>query len=54
MEQALCPDSPLFAGVTAAELPDYVERLVRRWIADRDGAESFTRWLRRAEEAQLR
>jgi sulfite reductase (ferredoxin) len=40
--------------VPAADLPDYVERLVRRWLAARVGDESFTSWLRRAEEAQLR
>jgi len=39
--------------VTAAELPDYVERVVRRWLAARDEGESFARWVLRAGDAEL-
>lgn len=39
--------------VTADELPDYVERLVRNFVADRADGESFAEWAARAEEAEL-
>jgi sulfite reductase (ferredoxin) len=39
--------------VTAEELPDYVERLVRRYDADKDGDETFASWAHRAEEEAL-
>ncbi|AOS65070.1 nitrite/sulfite reductase [Actinoalloteichus hymeniacidonis] len=40
--------------VTSAELPDYVERLVRRYLAGRTDGERFAQWVVRAEEAELR
>ncbi|MEJ5913041.1 nitrite/sulfite reductase [Pseudokineococcus sp. 1T1Z-3] len=40
--------------VTADDLVDYVERVVRRYAADRDGAESFGVWAHRVEEDALR
>ena len=40
---------------TAAQLPDYVERLTRRYLADRSTeAETFTDWVARASEEDLR
>ncbi|WP_055481196.1 nitrite/sulfite reductase [Sphaerimonospora mesophila] len=39
---------------TAAELPDYVERVVRNFEKQRDEGESFSEWVRRADEADLR
>jgi sulfite reductase (ferredoxin) len=38
---------------TAAELPDYVERVLRRFTAGRDPDESFATWVARASEADL-
>jgi sulfite reductase (ferredoxin) len=38
---------------TSAALPDYVERVVRRWLAQRDGDEAFATWVARADEADL-
>ncbi|GGP42330.1 nitrite/sulfite reductase [Saccharothrix coeruleofusca] len=40
--------------VTAAELPDYVERVVRNFLAQREPDERFARWVARAEEGALR
>jgi len=40
--------------VAADELPDYVERVTRRYLADRDGEETFATWAHRAEEEALR
>ncbi len=40
--------------VTADELPDLVERLVRRFLAQREGAETFSAWVRRVDEDELR
>jgi sulfite reductase (ferredoxin) len=40
--------------VTAADLPDYVERLTRAFVAGREPGESFAAWSHRAEEAVLR
>ena len=39
--------------VTAADLPDYVERVVRRYAAGRDPGEAFAAWAHRAEEEDL-
>jgi sulfite reductase (ferredoxin) len=39
--------------VTADELPDYVERLLRSYQGDRADGEQFTQWLRRADEGLL-
>ena len=39
--------------VSAAELPDYVERVVARFTEQRDEAESFSSWARRADEEAL-
>jgi sulfite reductase (ferredoxin) len=41
--------------VTAEELPDYVERLGRRYLEQRTGSdESFASWARRVDEEALR
>jgi sulfite reductase (ferredoxin) len=40
--------------VTAQQLLDYVERLVRRFVAERDPGERFAQWAARADEAALR
>jgi sulfite reductase (ferredoxin) len=40
--------------VTADELPDYVERVVRRFVDDRLPAERFAQWVARADEGALR
>jgi sulfite reductase (ferredoxin) len=37
--------------VTAAELPDYVERVLRNFLSDREDGERFATWVRRADEA---
>ncbi|WP_116951435.1 nitrite/sulfite reductase [Jiangella endophytica] len=39
--------------VTAAELPEYVERVVRRFIDDRTDGERFAQWVARADEEAL-
>jgi sulfite reductase (ferredoxin) len=39
--------------VTADELPDYVERVVRRYDTQRAADESFAEWVHRAEEGDL-
>ncbi len=39
--------------VTAAELPDYVERIVRRYIDAREPGERFAQWATRAAEEAL-
>lgn len=39
--------------VTSAELPDYVERVVGRYVEQRDDDESFAQWARRADEEAL-
>jgi sulfite reductase (ferredoxin) len=39
--------------VTADELPDYVERVLRRYAADRAAGESFAAWARRAPDEAL-
>jgi sulfite reductase (ferredoxin) len=38
---------------TSADLPDYVERVVRRWLDRRTDGESFAAWVGRAAEADL-
>jgi sulfite reductase (ferredoxin) len=39
--------------VTAADLPDFVERILRSYQANRDEGESFASWSRRADESVL-
>ncbi|MCP3784412.1 nitrite/sulfite reductase [Micromonospora sp. A3M-1-15] len=39
---------------TAEELPEYVERLARRYLAGRTGGESFANWVIRVDEEELR
>lgn len=39
--------------VTADDLPEYVERLVRRFVADRHLSETFAEWTHRADEGAL-
>ena len=39
--------------VTAAELPDYVERVVRRYAASRTSGETFATWAHRADDEEL-
>ncbi|PRX92365.1 nitrite/sulfite reductase [Allonocardiopsis opalescens] len=38
---------------TAQELPDYVERVLRRYLDGREGEETFASWVRRAPDAEL-
>jgi sulfite reductase (ferredoxin) len=40
--------------VTSADLAEYVERLVRRFLADRATEETFAEWAHRADEGALR
>ncbi|MGV9582855.1 nitrite/sulfite reductase [Nocardia farcinica] len=40
--------------VTSAELGDYIERVVRNFVKNRDGGERFAQWTVRADEADLR
>jgi sulfite reductase (ferredoxin) len=40
--------------VTSAELGEYVERVVRRFVAQRADGERFAQWVLRAEEADLK
>ncbi|WP_030529009.1 nitrite/sulfite reductase [Phycicoccus jejuensis] len=40
--------------VTADDLPGLVERLVRRFLAQREGSESFSSWVHRVDEEELR
>jgi sulfite reductase (ferredoxin) len=39
---------------TSADLPDFVERIVRRWLAQRADDEAFASWVVRATEDDLR
>ena len=39
--------------VTAEDLPDYVERVVRKFVADRSEGQSFAEWAFAAEEGDL-
>ena len=40
--------------VRAVDLPDYLERLARTFLAEREGGESFAHWAHRAAEDDLR
>ena len=40
--------------VTGEQLPVYVEKLSRRYLAQRDDSESFARWVSRVDEEVLR
>lgn len=40
--------------VTKADTPDYVEKVLRNYLADREPGERFAVWARRADEEQLR
>jgi sulfite reductase (ferredoxin) len=40
--------------VTSGELPEYVERLVRNYVAGRGDGERFAQWVTRADDAELR
>ncbi|KAA1376107.1 nitrite/sulfite reductase [Aeromicrobium fastidiosum] len=40
--------------VTGEQLPEYVEKLSKTYLKERDGDESFARWVARADEAVLR
>ncbi|MEU5690516.1 nitrite/sulfite reductase [Actinosynnema sp. NPDC020468] len=40
--------------VTAAELSDYVERVVRKFVAGREPDERFAQWVTRADEGDLK
>jgi sulfite reductase (ferredoxin) len=39
---------------TADELPDYVERVLRRFQEQKTGGEPFTEWVQRADESDLK
>jgi sulfite reductase (ferredoxin) len=39
--------------VTSADLPDYVERVLRNYTRGRSDGESFAAWVRRADEAEI-
>ena len=39
--------------VTSAQLPDYIERVLRNYAADRTDGETFASWVRRADEAAI-
>ena len=39
--------------MTADELPDYVERLARAYVAGRESSERFAQWVARADETVL-
>ena len=39
---------------TSRDLPDYVERVVRRWLEQREDGEPFAVWVTRADEDDLR
>ena len=40
--------------VTTTDLPDYVERLVHRFLKDRENEETFAEWAHRADEEALK
>lgn len=40
--------------VTAESLPDYVERVVRRYVTTRTPDETFSAWVRRSDDEELR
>ena len=39
---------------TADDLPDYVERVLRRFQAQREDGENFAAWAARADDADLK
>ena len=39
--------------VTAQDLPDYVERVARNFLAERTDGERFAQWVARADETAL-
>ncbi len=39
---------------TAEELPDYVERVLRRFLDQREDGEAFAVWAARADDADLK
>ena len=39
--------------VPATGLTDYIERLVRRYLAQREDEESFAQWVHRADQEAL-
>ena len=39
--------------MTSAQLPDYIERVLRNFSDDRGDGESFAAWVRRADEALI-
>ena len=40
--------------VAGDDLPDYIERLARTYLDQRDEGESFALWVRRADEEDIR
>ncbi|MDZ7578285.1 MAG: nitrite/sulfite reductase [Candidatus Nanopelagicales bacterium] len=46
--------APRGLRLAADDLPDYVERLINRYLAQRDDSESFAEWTSRADEEALR
>lgn len=40
--------------VDAVDLPDYLERVIRRFLGERNDQESFARWVHRVDEEALR
>ncbi len=41
------------ARVRAQDLPDFIERLIRSWLEDRDEGEDFSSWVHRQPDADL-
>ncbi len=39
--------------MTADELPDYVERVAKHYLAERTDGERFAQWVARADETAL-
>jgi sulfite reductase (ferredoxin) len=39
--------------VTGAQLPDYIERVLRNYVAGREDGEAFASWVNRADEAAI-
>ena len=55
--EAFVPQSANFTGglkVTADDLVDYVERLIRQYTAAKNDGETFAQWAHRAEEGALK
>ena len=40
--------------IIAADLPDYIERVLRNFEKQKNDGETFAEWARRADEADLR